>query len=413
MRIASVLFLLLVLCIPSLAAMPAVVDPPSPESMTPFSVTLRATTCAPVLHSTVKGNIVEIETDVQLGTFCIAALVAQMVTIRIGPLPAGRYTIHPTGYTSSDDTTIFVRDVDPFVVEPFASPLSGGGRVSLQRTDGGYWSDHLTARIGGQPASILSFGDSFVDVKVPPSVATGPVDVIITDERGSWTAHAALVYYDSAKSPDRGLAEPILFPIAYSGPGVAGSQWEAKNRIVNAGPSGLYAACGGCAMDGSDIILPSGSQGDGQLVWLLRGLPVVPRFESRFRETSRVPEAPSTEVPVVRERDYGRRFLLRDIPTGTRYRTTLRVWSPSPVPSLACQVNAGAKQLPMLLLARFSPDGPLFGSVDLTPQLTAMHAAGDTTSVNVFIDEASEPVIWPMISITDNETQQVTIVWPQ
>ncbi len=66
-----------------------------------------------------------------------------------------------------------------------------------------------------------------------------------------------------------------------------------------------------------------------------------------------------------------------------------------------------------LPLQRSAQDAPWFGSVDVTSSLKQLKQ-GNTTTVRIVPGGADPDTrIWAMISITNNETQQVTIISPQ
>src|SRR3954447_3803759 len=64
-------------------------------------------------------------------------------------------------------------------------------------------------------------------------------------------------------------------------------------------------------------------------------------FTVRLRETSRDPDGPGTEIPVLRARDFQRQQVwLPSIPTSTRFRATLRVFTTSDVITVRVRDNA-------------------------------------------------------------------------
>jgi IPT/TIG domain len=156
------------------------------------------------------------------------------------------------------------------------------------------------------------------------------------------------------------------------------------------------------------------------------------KMSLRVRDISQSASSWGTDVPVLTFDDMKAGVTLIDIPTDPRYRATLRIyhWSvggglparveiyagdqPEPVESFETVSQPGAAGNPDHLDPDFLSH-PSYVQVDLlTPKV---RAAGST--IRVEIDNLSAnvspplPSIWAMVSITNNETQQVTVVTPK
>jgi hypothetical protein len=138
----------------------------------------------------------------------------------------------------------------------------------------------------------------------------------------------------------------------------------------------------------------------------------------RIRDTSRVSEGFGTEIPAVREEDmaYDEPLTMLDVPLESRYRGKLRVYAFLPdVLTSEARVQLVARGgdaqpgLQVLQLRRdcaTCPEMPLYGELDL-PATTVLGR------VDVRIDGPDEALTWGFITITNNDTQQVTTVTPQ
>jgi hypothetical protein len=322
-----------------------------------------------------------------------------------------------------------VRQTAPFTIAPFAVPTSGG-EIVLQR-GGLLWSSGKSVVKIGSQVIVPPFNDyERIQVTAPPNPA-GAVDVTVNPAEGAsigpMTAHSALIYYDPSQPPNQSIAEPFLFPIAFDGPGAYGSQWHTENTLRPLSNDTQFASpifyrppCDGCKvkLDGT-LTLPPMSRRDGLLLWVLRGTEPYVMVTSRIGEVSRSDSNIGVQVPVVRGKDFKTRFVFPSVPIEPGTRGVLRLWSLDSEPfdvyldGAALVPGTQAAQIfQRITLTRVSDQEMLFASVDLG----ALHspASGMKMTLEILLSSA-RPLehFWPMISLTNNETQQVTIFAPQ
>jgi hypothetical protein len=135
-------------------------------------------------------------------------------------------------------------------------------------------------------------------------------------------------------------------------------------------------------------------------------------FNVRLRETSRDPDGPGTEIPIVRDRDFQQKQVwLPSIPTDARFRSTLRVFTRWFSVTVRVKDNVTSELLWQREIGRNIPtDSDPFGTVTLSDLLTsALVRAHETVRIEV---ESLSPV-WAMVTLTDNATQRVQIFTPQ
>jgi hypothetical protein len=144
-------------------------------------------------------------------------------------------------------------------------------------------------------------------------------------------------------------------------------------------------------------------------------------FALRVRDVSRQSDSWGAEVPVVREdRSYRQSFDLLNIPLQPRFRQTLRIYdfedkSGASVRVQYYDMTTGQllKESLVALLAPSSTDvfTPAYLQSDLFTQL------GDLAGVDrlrVRISPTSDTQhLWAMVSVTNNVTQEVTMITPQ
>jgi len=156
----------------------------------------------------------------------------------------------------------------------------------------------------------------------------------------------------------------------------------------------------------------------GQLLLITSTDPDRIRFNLRVRDTSRQSESWGTELPAVRESEFRReRIVLLNIPADDRYRRVLRIYQPLPRGHIGGDVVIRILGIPddqllweqrMTLKGRGNPYISAYLEVPLNSQI-----AGVARARVEIVPLYPWMKIWAFISVTNNETQQVTTVTPQ
>ena len=369
--------------------------------------------------------VLRLNTAVPPEVSCAQATTQYARTFHLEVLSAGTYTV----ITLADDgnnvteltrTPLIVRDAETLSIEPYAVPVSGGQIVIKNPL--GLAGSRVT--IGGvQVASTDLNGQLIVNA---PAHAAGAVDVDIFPSfcdpcPPATIATAALIYYDPA-SADPAVFEPILFPFSFEGPGSFGSQWTTQSFIL-AGSSRAFfrdpLPCTGCsAVLSASAQLNNDGNPWGRLLYAIRGTTETVDYSSRIHDISRQSSTVGAEVPIVRERDFRGQLRFVNVPVDGRFRTTLRMWSLGDFPEYHVLIGSDSTPVTPLYTARIPGTAMWFGSIDLTPMLLQLK----TSPVNVTVYPSGfgskflplfAPPIWGMLSITNNASQQVTIISPQ
>jgi len=368
-------------------------DPPVPDN---------ATTTILTMSTTWPDGCPDPTPDVAIGTdqitlaferpavVCVDVLTPYTWTINLGVLPAGVYSLNvsiPDVEPAGRPSRLVVRDVKTFTITPAVGPISGGTHVRVVSPEP-FDVEPIHVSIGGVEVPVTHVFPNTIDL-VTPQHGAGPADVAV----GSHVARAAFTYYDpNAATPDPFVFTPLLFPIDVTGAGAFGAQWTTDNVLE---------------VDGVKSKLPVTGSASGVVVPELRSATVF--ANSRIRDTSRSAQTAGTEIPVVRENDFRERLRLLNVPTGSNLRALLRVWT-SGEPASFFTINID--QIPTFAIQTAplqpGPDGLRYGTFDLTAFL---NSANDHLDVSAGVTNGTR--IWGMISITNNETQQVTIISPQ
>lgn len=414
------------------------VFPPGPTSDDEVTLQVSDTCSARVTSLTRDGSDINV-TLAQQGP-CPSPPIEYPVEIALGELPPGQYRVRVEQAGFELRTLAFlVRNAEPvpFALRPWAIPTFPRGHVvrivppDPVQLCGGFDCSAFRLEVGGVVYGIrdLDLPNGGIGFAAPAREA-GPVEVRITNAKGTFVIPAGLVYFDPGAAPDRSVFEPVLFPVLFSTDGVNGSRWRSEAVLANPNE---WAVQNWNAIDSivcvtfpcGELLAPKArnnfeGQGYPQGVALL-----VPRGESeglafslRIRDISRDAESYGTTVPVVRERDLLRNaeVTLLDVPLDPRFRTKVRVYAfPDPVyvtgiiPPQA-GVRVGTAERRWFLLAR-SCEGdrcaavPYYGDFDIPP-------GREGESADVYVDLPERALGWAFASVTNNVTQQVTVVAP-
>ncbi|HKO57813.1 MAG TPA: hypothetical protein VJ276_18235 [Thermoanaerobaculia bacterium] len=169
------------------------------------------------------------------------------------------------------------------------------------------------------------------------------------------------------------------------------------------------------------IYQPPAGRPPGQFLYVTHAAADRVRFSIRVRDVAHEDTNWGTEIPVVRDDQYfGQTFSLLGIPTDARFRQSLRIYESA----LEGKGRVEVKVFPM-------SDGPPLGTavLDLPSQEPFIYNPGNAEilslsdafpairgagNVRVEITPLTDGgAVWAFVSITNNETQQVSLVTPQ
>jgi hypothetical protein len=410
-----------------LAAEGAHVFPFAPTTATPTEVHYLSS-CHARAHSVTRdGRAI---TVTALDPQCPQVLPIPLVErVKLPALPMGEYdvTIGMQGDPNPfDSTTFVVRNGGPLPFELHPSAMFPNAETPVHMSgvtcEESNCSD-VTIRVAGQAVSSVTVADDGAIWFVPPAHEEGLLDVTVQKGDVITTSPGALYYYTDE---DLSVQEPILFPIIESTDGAFGSKWRSEATISNPSPWEVDADytmhCVGPCVGPCDPPIEPKSFQQFHACYPRGTVFYAPRSEAshlamslRIRDISRDDEGYGTEIPVVREHDFvhGAEIRLLDVPLDPRYRVKVRLYAVEPglAPSLSgfvrIQRDSGLLQLPFSLtkFQSYFSNEPYYAEVDL-PQ----GAIGER--VNLEIVMPLDATAWAFASVTNNETQQVTIVAP-
>ena len=295
----------------------------------------------------------------------------------------------------------------------------------------------VTVLFGGVPGEVQYAIPDRILVIAPPH-AEGNVDVTVkVTGRPTVTRTNFFTYDDNAESAAIDYARYLVPVVSSSTPGANGSTWVTETTILNAsshtaqllgpfrcviGSPTICAQSGFAAGEYAQLDLEPRANGEGAFIYVPRPLDRDVAFESRVRDTSRTSENWGAEIPLVRVNEFAYAMQLLDVPTIPRYRATLRIYSSSPTRAHVVIYQPFTQdpieEMTVELTGDVDNAGlfPLYAQLDpLTPAVRAV-SNGNPVQIAVFADNDSladpPPTIWAFVSITNNESQQVTTVTP-
>jgi hypothetical protein len=427
-------------CTPALLAQSwgrVAVIPAAPTTTTPVTLAW-VSWCTREYQFNVEKRDGAIHLDVIGDGLCGDPPITHTWYVPIGTLEAGSYRLthsmsgNPAVYESG---FIHVRNAapGPFEIHPGAVRTNPSGlRMRIERRD--EWGtpeslcwdpqcSNVVIRVGGVVATNVRpalDGSAWFDA---PPHAAGLVDVRVERKDAAALVYpAAVLYFDS---PDAGGFERILFPVLFSAKGANGSDWRSEAVVSN--PNEWFVEnyntidslvcvtfpCGERLSPGSYARLTGPSFTRGAVLLVPRAEADNLSFALRIRDVSREAEGFGTEVPVVRESAMmaNRPATLLDVPLDPRYRVKLRIYGydewPSDTPDASVEIidpltreRKGRHYVRMTLL-----DTHRYGELDLP-------AGAEGERVAIYVYAPQDMPVWAFASVTNNTTQQVTLVTP-
>lgn len=445
---AKRVFLVFLIAVAALSSVAQTPDPPQGTAITnpripyagqPISIVFSDACAGPAITNPVQRNGNMIRVNIAHAP-CNPPIV-QRVEVGIGTLPPGSYTV---GVFASDeivaagDFRVLAVDEQPFFIYPSSVPA--GATTSplpvLLETNTDYLlcqPPDCTVRVGGVIAQKTLDGHGELTI-TPPPLPAGLYDVTVDSVLGRLTVPGGLYYFDRTAPPDPLYFERILFPVLFNAPGANGSLWRTEAVISNPKrwfletynditPSVLPFVCvdypcGERLAPASKLRFDGGNYPRGVALITPRREADTLAFALRVRDVSRVAETYGTEIPVVREADMYKdvAITLLDVPVDPRYRVRVRIYAFDANDGATGTINGHDALKRVVTVQPFaltrSCEGvvecaavPWSAELDLIPG-----AQGERR--NLYVHVPAGTTAWAFATVTNNKTQEVTIVRP-
>lgn len=453
-----VLALLSLLALPLAAAVETA--PAQPQAGVPFEIVVSGVwgdSCGPLFERSLIANNTIWLTFGLRGGGCLSAVTPFSEVVEMPGLAAGPWTVRARLHAWNGPNEFFEHTFDvagaPSGITSITQSFdtSAGNRVVVIRGSfpcGGGDCGALDVMFGSRRAEAVErISETEIHAVVPAQTNVRVVDVTVSGPGFSHIRPGGFTYVSL------GEYERILIPVITKSPvpGAHGSLWQSELRMVTQAMVPLVPGIDVFPLDprsGPVSPIPSRTMIEPrfamphpdsdvppvQMVYLDATLSRSVSFNLRIRDLSRQAESWGTEIPVVRERDLSTRVTLVDVPMQPRFRQLLRIYMPDYVGCCLARVRFHSAEGP-LLLERYvnldRPNGSLGGLVPnpylregsrelpLQPgygeiALSGIPELSGHESLWITVESGYAPSrVWAFVSITNDETQQVTTVTPQ
>jgi len=304
------------------------------------------------------------------------------------------------------------------------SPRSGtvaGGTVVTIKGSGFVSSATVSFSTENQiPAANVTFVDSSTIQATTPPLLPNRYSVSVRQSDG---LALALTVFTVTGDPSEGF-ESILFPI-FSGPidGAFGSRFvtDAHAVATTEAPVTIDGFNVGCPGPGTMLTVPGGTDvalstgcfdfPPARILYVAKDQARNVTFNDRVTDITRTASSLGTEIPIVRSsRMTNGKIVLPNVPIDSRYRLTLRIYALRPAVVFVTTVG---QQQPVTLApgGTFTPAYAQFTSFPIPID------NGSSGSITVTIEQPQDiiagPPMWAFITVTNNQTQQITTITPE
>lgn len=324
-------------------------------------------------------------------------------------------------------------------ISPTEGPTAGGTAVTIHGS--GFSNNCIVCSppfadpevaFGGVAAASVEFVDPNTVIAVTPSHLAGTVDVTLSQRDGSDPNYSILTNGFRYTDGDEEAFEPILFPI-FMGPvqGRFGSEFVTVARVAaKLTPVSLWGYDTRCTlidppMDpdtpifvGPELVLiPNcNTESAGRLFYVQTGMGGELAANLRVADVSQDALDHGTEIPVVRRSDFDdKRIVLLGIPIDARFRNTLRIYGLSNAIGYV-NVTVGNELMQVPLNPSTDRYTPAYASFTDFPLPSELPAGQNTITVTVEVPRLGvflPPLpIWAFVSVTNNETNRITVITP-
>lgn len=407
------------------------VRPADPTSTEPVTLVVHyLASCPP--PPALERNGTEITITLSSGP-CLSPPIEVTQELPAGVLPAGVYSVTVLYDGLVEKGTFEVLDADSQVtVSPSLGTIAGGTRV-IVHADLPFCAPNGPACVApvitfdgvAAPSVIPQLTPGSYAVTTPPG-AEGAALVTVTGG-GVTKSSYAFRYYDPAATPIPELFARFLVPVFYNGPGRHGSRWATEVAVRNSNdyPVDLWRDPDALPTLEPHVphIVGFRDAHDGAFVIVPRDAAEEVHFNAIVRDVSRPMASWGSELPVVRETEFRSEIELLNVPAYPGYRSLLRIYSlgsyPTPVlVNVDSMIDGHHIASKTLTLSSITPCAYL---MPCTGDRPAAAATGMLDSLGLSPSERTAITIrsldglpiWAFVTVTNNETQHVTMISPQ
>ncbi|MBV8516642.1 MAG: IPT/TIG domain-containing protein [Acidobacteria bacterium] len=319
---------------------------------------------------------------------------------------------------------VFAQESTPYSITPNSGPVAGGTQVTI-KGDFGFWPYAILFGTAGVPATRV---DDHTLVATTPAHPAGTVPVTIFEYDIGLATDLTFTF----TGPSGTRFERVLLPI-FTPPvqGAFGSEFHTEVEVWNPQSTGVVTLFGAetdssVDIDPSVALIPDGKTtlsrapqhfngNPGHFLYVAEGDFDLIGATLRVHDVTREATSFGTEIPIVREREFSpsQTIAFPHVPIDPRFRNTLRIYSTE---ATTVTVKVGAQTFGVTLqpgrdmyepayaaFTNFPNDG--IGATTVTVEPTFIPVDPPLPGTNV--------PVWAFISVTNNDTQQITTITPQ
>lgn len=328
-------------------------------------------------------------------------------------------------------------------IDPQEGFAYGQTHVTIEGT--GFSGGLVTVLFGSEPGTVLTSNDTRILAIATrgsnPTDRAVAVTVRVFGHGESVFSNAFQFHPDANPNPEDYTAAIVPLTAGRLN-GAHGSIWEAQLNVYNAFPFDLRMpgpeetivelpidfAIKIPARKAKRVELFRRETGvDGHFLYIPTPMLGAPKFSLRVRDISENATSLGAEVPVITRNDAFNNIIIPDVPVDPNYRPTLRIYGFTPAPMFVTVTvypengdtpySETDVELHGILTTQYVPFPPHPAYAAFDPIPPAARAAGGRVRVEITNhgDVVSPPLppIWAFVSLTNNETNQVTIVTPK
>ncbi|HYK02734.1 MAG TPA: hypothetical protein VE974_13330 [Thermoanaerobaculia bacterium] len=272
------------------------------------------------------------------------------------------------------------------------------------------------------------------DLLATVPAGSGLVDVIVRQNTATYTLPIGF-RYGEPRTFEPNHYERVLFPLTFAGPGAHGSQWRSENIIRN--DAAVEAATVPAVWDGHSVpevqfftpippgeraAMPEEPEDGGLFLYVPRGLEKWLTYSSHIVDRSRSASDRGSELPVIRVEDTSAEIRLLDIPLRPLYRAHLRVYDfdtdmPRNIRIVVTKEDGTNVFISRRIFSTFEcinppcfDPRPPYATIDLSSIPELANAGEVDISVR---SDTNDARLWAFVSVSNNNTQHVTMYTPQ
>jgi len=271
-----------------------------------------------------------------------------------------------------------------------------------------------------------------LEITAPPQPGDYDVVFVLTTVSGTDPDERNNVASATFRVSDLRAPEKLLLPVVITQPvpGAFGSLFTTEVFLRNASASTVEVsqrmanACENCTRIPAGSTVPlrpeTARQGQGAFVYIYGGTVA---GNLRVQDISRQSLTWGTELPIVRRSDASTApLVIVNVPTDQRFRQALRVYNfegnfAARIRIRITDLAIGRPLTDATMSLQASPQSPANSEfpamLELTSLVTSFPEIAQVERVNIEITSLDGVPIWAFASVTNNETQHITVLTPQ